>query len=720
MRLISLDIHGFRGFTQNVHFDLAADAVIIVGANGQGKTSFFDSILWVLTGTVPRLDANDADLISLFSDTGEMRVALQLQNQQTGFKYEVIRSSDGSRQNLTFKIRSAAEEQSYSHDAARLKLIESLWPGAVAGNDLEKSLASAYVRSIYLQQDLVRQFIDADDEQERFNVVSELVGAGRVTELQLQLERSKVAWVKSCNTKKQALDLQNQRLAVLEAQMHKLDNSPQDSLIKESWSSWWAAYNNVLQSSSPLPSPESREAATVLDTAIRRTQGLVQANERNKQLASSLVKDVVARRNAPKRSGVQEVEEEISSLRSAAETLRKQMLELQTKSAELRRERLQLRETQAELRAFAQMALKHLGNRCPVCEQTYDVAATRKRLTDIVNQGASTDLRDDANLESDVATVAAAFAEVDKKIVDAQSRLQEARRNDNEFQAWLTNRDIVLQQLGIKSGNDVETEQRLQQFVLQVDAQNKTLLQLMQSGEKLALSLAQATEQARKQELRRDIDALSASNNESSKTIAGLEATERLASDILEGLREASTEVVNNQLKRIEPLFQRIYARVDVHPAFRTVSFRTEFSNRRGRLFTAMLDRIDEVSTEAPEVVLSSSQMNALAVAIFLSLNLGLPGLPLESVLLDDPLQSLDDVNLLGLIDLLRRTKDQRQLLVSTHDVRFGKLLERKLRAVENTQRTTIIEFLAWQRSGPVVSQRDAFRDERPMRIAVA
>ena len=201
--------------------------------------------------------------------------------------------------------------------------------------------------------------------------------------------------------------------------------------------------------------------------------------------------------------------------------------------------------------------------------------------------------------------------------------------------------------------------------------------------------------------------------------MAGQE-TEKLASELLEGLREASTEVVRNQLERIEPLLQRIYSRIDVHPAFRNVKFLTRFSNRRGRLFTSIGDRVRDVTSQTPAAVLSSSQMNALAVAIFLSLNLGLPRLPLDSVLLDDPLQSLDDVNLLGLVDLLRRTKDRRQLLVSTHDVRFGRLLERKLRAVGREQRTTVVEFSGWQRSGPVYIQRDVSRDERPMKIAVA
>ena len=109
--------------------------------------------------------------------------------------------------------------------------------------------------------------------------------------------------------------------------------------------------------------------------------------------------------------------------------------------------------------------------------------------------------------------------------------------------------------------------------------------------------------------------------------------------------------------------------------------------------------------------------MNALAVSIFLALNLGVPSLPIQTVMLDDPLQSLDDVNLLGLVDLLRRTRDQRQLIVSTHDARFGRLLARKLRPIQESQRTRIIELNGWGPSGPAVRQDDAARESSHLRI---
>jgi DNA repair exonuclease SbcCD ATPase subunit len=106
-------------------------------------------------------------------------------------------------------------------------------------------------------------------------------------------------------------------------------------------------------------------------------------------------------------------------------------------------------------------------------------------------------------------------------------------------------------------------------------------------------------------------------------------------------------------------------------------------------------------------------------VSVFLALNLGMPALPLRATILDDPLQSLDDLNLLGLIDLLRRIRERRQVMISTHDTRFAALLERKLRPVAEGQRTVVISMQGWSREGPTVEQREVERDRVPVRIAV-
>jgi hypothetical protein len=88
-----------------------------------------------------------------------------------------------------------------------------------------------------------------------------------------------------------------------------------------------------------------------------------------------------------------------------------------------------------------------------------------------------------------------------------------------------------------------------------------------------------------------------------------------------------------------------------------------------------------------------------------LCLATGQGGLPF--VLLDDPLQSMDDVNVLGFADLCRFVRESKQVIMSTHERRLAGLLERKLAPRTTNDRTVVIEFESWSRSGPQVSARE-------------
>ncbi|MCE9732323.1 AAA family ATPase [Pectobacterium sp. IFB5596] len=63
---------------------------------------------------------------------------------------------------------------------------------------------------------------------------------------------------------------------------------------------------------------------------------------------------------------------------------------------------------------------------------------------------------------------------------------------------------------------------------------------------------------------------------------------------------------------------------------------------------------------------MSSGQVSALSLAFFLSLNKVYSRVPL--ILIDDPSQSLDEVNVASLTDLLRCELNNRQLIVSSHE----------------------------------------------------
>lgn len=216
MRLVGLEVNGFRGWVGRERIDLDADVIVVEGANGTGKTSLCDAILWSLTGSLPRLGDHRSDVVSLYGEDGLARVSLELRT-EGGDAVTVTRSTDGSQERLGLETSSGQ----WSDDEAAQRLTRQLWPSGltkVAPGDR----AAALMRTVYLQQDEMRQFLEADSDAARFEVVADLVGATRYTALQQQLESQRSAWSRQTNERKSELAAIRERVAALEIEAASL------------------------------------------------------------------------------------------------------------------------------------------------------------------------------------------------------------------------------------------------------------------------------------------------------------------------------------------------------------------------------------------------------------------------------------------------------------------------------------------------------------------
>lgn len=700
MRIATLEVQGFRAFGAPKSFDFDADAIIIVAPNGTGKTSLFDAILWGLTGAVPRLGPDTRDLVSLYSGTGEARVSLTLRSKERE-QLTIIRRALGDDQQLRIEHNGEILQEKAS---AQSKLLRTLWPAALLTPDGTKALTAAIVRSVYLQQDLVRQFIESDEPEARFAAISELVGAGRATDLQLQLERARTAWTRATNDRERESETLRLRVEMLEARLAASDQAipALAQVLEDRWRSWWLVARNLGAIRSEPPKFGSADSAPALDRAIKDLQALRRTCERRREAMSGLIAE-----GAKYQTGSVSLEKARESFQGAEQQLkaaRELLLSAQAEAASEREAQIRQRETAEEVRSLAQLALRHLGERCPVCDQTYDHQQTQDRLQAIVGSEVSIapppqSLR--------VSAHATKVTESELVLNVARQNLRDAEETTRIEIEWtersrrlITERDV--QSLG---GRDL-----LESLHVAQDQYSRTAEALAmheRDAEALSLDLARSAEAARRSEVEQELSSGRKQLQEFQDWLSERRRTGSVATEILDGLREAASEIVEDRLRKIEPLLQRIYAAVDPHPSFRNVKLVSRFTRGHGRLIPTILDSVVNVSSQRPSAVLSSSQMNALAVSVFLALNLGIAKLPLESAILDDPLQSLDDVNLLGLVDLLRRTKQHRQLFISTHDPRFGTLLERKLRPVAPGSRTAVVFLENWSRSGPSVRQRD-------------
>lgn len=715
MRLLSLELAGFRGFATKQTFDLDADAVIVVGANGNGKTSLFDAVLWAIAGRIPRLGSDDAPLACKFSETGQARVALRLGRTDGSSPLTVTRVFDGARTTVSVET----PEGVLRGPEAEGRLIQQIWKEAATAANPAEALATALTRSVYLQQDLVREFIDSVTPQERFGAVSELVGAGRVTDLQGELERAKKAWSLATNSRAAELKPLRGRLSTMESRLAELEARPilaEAGLDETAWSEWWARMQAVGLKVSAVPMA-SRDATSAIDNAIMQIDAARRAAERRRAILDALNQELsdIATRTLP----------DLASLRGKVDVVQQHIQETrakvsaeQARVAEVRRLQAELKERSQQLQAMATLALKHLGEKCPVCDQDYDVDTTRRRL-ELTAAGGSTPATS-PSLPDTLPGLFEFLASQEKELSAATLDLRTAEQSIRDVEAADLVIDKRLKELGIVVTVPLE---RLPSVVAAAKATNLRIDDLaaaQRTGEAFALRLSQVGDQAAIQELQREIETTRVKLQQEDTELGKRAETGEQAQRVIEALREAASRVVTERVKEIEPLLSDIYSRIDVHPAFRVVRFLTSVSRGRGQLATVVSDPLSEIQSDAPATVLSSSQMNALAVCTFLSLNLGVSSPPLEAAILDDPLQSLDDINLLGLIDLLRRTKDQRQLFVSTHDVRFGNLLARKLRPGSSEQRTLVIELEGWSRRGPSVTTRDVQCDPVPLRLVAA
>jgi exonuclease SbcC len=75
---------------------------------------------------------------------------------------------------------------------------------------------------------------------------------------------------------------------------------------------------------------------------------------------------------------------------------------------------------------------------------------------------------------------------------------------------------------------------------------------------------------------------------------------------------------------------------------------------------------------------LSSGQLVAVVMAFVMTLNRLYAETPI--LLIDDPIQTIDDINIWGLIETMRHSFADRQLIFSTHEPDYGLLMDYKFK----------------------------------------
>jgi DNA repair exonuclease SbcCD ATPase subunit len=683
-----IEIEGFRGFGIPQSIDLNATATVVVGTNGTGKTSFFDAIQWLLIGDIPRLKArankrSEDYILNTWNKDRPAKVSAELRVGEAWL--EVTRTGNAGSSILGL----ADSEGVFEGREAGVRLKECLYSGD--GFSLQEAVTTVGM----LQQDALLSVIEEDPKQ-RYLHLARLLGLELLQDYERTVRITADARGKSASTLRSKLDglsseLQEARIE-LASLSESLSATPSTQRLQMDLDRVLQLHAHTLRLRESVPL--NVDGMTRLGTATRRVRERTDDLLLRRRLLDSRPGDD----SSPATPSIAEVDARIAEIEV---TLERIDLELLTNEERLD----QLEDGAKSLAELASRALPLLGPRCPVCNQDIDRESVANRLESLL-------LEEEPTLRSVRAKVAALRNE---RLALDQALRHESRQRDQILQ--------MQEQIARQEQEMIAFSQACAELVLGVDVLIPEDKDGVISGDRSALeAIRQATvtlEQAATEiAAALGVPELARKHEEQRLKVADLETSlASLRDDVTNANREAKevralvhattdgiTNLTRRRFEQLLPLIREIYSRLDPHPAFTKLDYDLDVYWRRSVADPIVIDEELDVRAD-PLLVFSSSQANVAALTFFLALGWSAGSHSLPFLFLDDPLQAMDDINALGFADLCRHVRMARQLVVSTHDRRLGSLLERKLAPRTAGERTRVLRFLGWDRSGPQIEQ---------------
>lgn len=695
-------VEAFRGFRDRQEFDIGASAVVLAGPNGTGKTSFFDALQWCLLGTIERLEGlrarrNVEHIVNQYR-LGE-RAAVTLEMAVGGRSFTIRRTGDHSGSTLEFGEPGA--ETLFGSEAQ-----DALEKALVPGDGL--TLEMALTTSGLMQQDVMRAVLQAKPA-DRYRHISTVLGLGALEDFEdaaRELAREAKAQADSARNERDAvaasLAQARDRLAAAEQRLQAL---PRAEVLREGVDALLAQAPDEVVVGTPVPLTSSdsiRALAVAVGDVIQRLGSLSSVWASAQSTVASLAPE-------PSSDTAEAATETLHASKAAVDEARAAV-----GVAESRLDAA--RSASDDLAKLAALAIPMLTAQCPVCGQAIDPAHVERELR---ARGSETETV--LSLQRAVEESRAQLAAAQRRAVAAQeasAAIETLLTRWRAYRAELARVTEAARSLLVETGP----------VTIRVHDANALapgiprIVDFLQSLRRRLLELLDGLEQSVD---RGPLDRTASEITSFSEALAGRsqrleEASQR--AQLLKVLADASVaarvEVTERRFKAVQPLVADIFSRLDPHPAFKTIEFELDTYYRKGTTSPLVRDLVEGVTAD-PLMVFSTSQANIAALSYFLAMGWSAGDRTLPFILLDDPVQSMDDVNVLGFADLCRHLRTSRQLIISTHERRFARLLERKLAPRSGTDTTRVLEFVGWDRSGPAVEARtiESQLVEDPIRI---
>lgn len=304
---------------------------------------------------------------------------------------------------------------------------------------------------------------------------------------------------------------------------------------------------------------------------------------------------------------------------------------------------------------------------------------------ELVGQG-EVELR---GIESSIAGLRESLKRVDEDVASKEFQLQQYETTRSRFIA-------ACRAVGVDPENATESfavvkqsTSELNKKISRLEEKRQVLQQVASLGRlKLEVDRLERAEG----DLKRQAEA---SGREEARLREWVSRVEGLEAEVV----KRQVDAVGTHLQRLEPTTQGLYHRLNPHPIFGKVRIRVDEKTRE-------LDVEAEASVAhkrlggiavSPSAFFSDAQMNALAITVFLAGALRQRWSAFNTVLIDDPVQQMDEMNVCAFLDLIRGLSTQRQFIVFTCSRDFYLLALDKLICLNESKRGS---FLAYRLEG--------------------
>jgi chromosome segregation protein len=628
MKLAYVDLCGFRGYRKPLRIDFPDGFTVIDGRNGVGKSTIFDAIEFALTGTIAKYGDAKADgetIADYIWWTGE--------GQAPPDRYVEVGFRDGE---VTLPLRRT--QLSNAEPGAYRAVSEGLCDTATMP---KSSLAQLCAASIIRDEHIAALSLDLT-ETDRYTLLRGAIGATDAEEWIGRGSRLVSAAGRRTTTAEKEVDAAAREL---EAAARRIDEI-RAGLVDEALVLGAVARLSSLTGSAAPPDQLAEPARATIAEKSRQVEELAALQGAWHVADRAKVRIAELRPVLAAALGVKlEVDAALAAITAEREP--------EISSDALTRQARDL----AVLVTLGRRLGMHEGH-CPLCDSDLTqiafengIATAERHARQLNEQAVEQVARERSRKAAEDAAVAA------QERVDQQQRLllasqETVRQFEQRLSAAGLPPDVVIDQL----------LERLQALSAELERAREDLRVVE------TLKLNAALVRAR----RAEVEAKGAHSRAEQKLGLARRAETR-AQALHTAARRAASETLDRRLERVLPLMAELYRRLRPHPIWEDIEYKIRGDVRR----FLKLQVGDELN---PQFMFSSGQRRATGLAFLLSVNLSLAWSRWRSILLDDPVQHIDDFRSVQLAEVMAQLSAAgRQIICAVEDGALADLLCRRL-----------------------------------------